>query len=197
MSNIRLFIYFCLCQVFQFLNAKCESAFLAKRNPRQINWTVLYRRKHKKGQSVSTILYMSSSFIFVYKETEVKMQLLFFHGRQTLWVQQLILAICETDKLILAIRYKSRSSHLLKLQFIHQTGCGWMVCTVLVRVTCCCSTVFCRLSSSAHSTPAATEYLEIIVLAFDVFADIFSSVSLQTLQHADSCYLWMDCVQSC
>lgn len=44
----------CLSQVFQFLNAKCESAFLAKRNPRQINWTVLYRRKHKKGQSVST-----------------------------------------------------------------------------------------------------------------------------------------------
>uniref|UniRef100_A0A3Q0T420 Large ribosomal subunit protein eL24 n=1 Tax=Amphilophus citrinellus TaxID=61819 RepID=A0A3Q0T420_AMPCI len=40
-------------KVFQFLNAKCESAFLAKRNPRQINWTVLYRRKHKKGQSVS------------------------------------------------------------------------------------------------------------------------------------------------
>ncbi|XP_009987032.1 PREDICTED: 60S ribosomal protein L24 [Tauraco erythrolophus] len=38
-------------QVFQFLNAKCESAFLSKRNPRQINWTVLYRRKHKKGQS--------------------------------------------------------------------------------------------------------------------------------------------------
>ncbi|KAI3356358.1 hypothetical protein L3Q82_017574, partial [Scortum barcoo] len=38
-------------KVFQFLNSKCESAFLAKRNPRQINWTVLYRRKHKKGQS--------------------------------------------------------------------------------------------------------------------------------------------------
>nr|8BHF_J1 Chain J1, TRASH domain-containing protein [Oryctolagus cuniculus] len=37
-------------KVFQFLNAKCESAFLSKRNPRQINWTVLYRRKHKKGQ---------------------------------------------------------------------------------------------------------------------------------------------------
>merc|ERR1712142_456611 len=33
------------------LNAKCEAAFLAKRNPRQINWTVLYRRKHKKGLS--------------------------------------------------------------------------------------------------------------------------------------------------
>lgn len=42
-------------QVFQFLNAKCESAFLTKRNPRQINWTVLYRRKHKKGQSVCLI----------------------------------------------------------------------------------------------------------------------------------------------
>ncbi|KAF6298854.1 hypothetical protein mRhiFer1_008909 [Rhinolophus ferrumequinum] len=37
-------------KVFQFLNAECESAFLSKRNPRQINWTVLYRRKHKKGQ---------------------------------------------------------------------------------------------------------------------------------------------------
>eukprot|EP00073_Rattus_norvegicus_P033084 XP_006257240.1 PREDICTED: 60S ribosomal protein L24-like [Rattus norvegicus] len=36
--------------VFQFLNDKCESAFLSKRNPQQINWTVLYRRKHKKGQ---------------------------------------------------------------------------------------------------------------------------------------------------
>ncbi|XP_041050530.1 60S ribosomal protein L24-like [Carcharodon carcharias] len=38
-------------KVFQFLNSKCEAAFLTKRNPRQINWTVLYRRKHKKGQS--------------------------------------------------------------------------------------------------------------------------------------------------
>ncbi|CAO2631434.1 60S ribosomal protein L24 [Lemmus lemmus] len=38
-------------KVFQFLNAKCKSAFLSKRNPRQINWTFLYRRKHKKGQS--------------------------------------------------------------------------------------------------------------------------------------------------
>ncbi|XP_035294364.1 60S ribosomal protein L24-like isoform X1 [Cricetulus griseus] len=38
-------------KVFQFLNAKCESSFLSKRNHLQINWTVLYRRKHKKGQS--------------------------------------------------------------------------------------------------------------------------------------------------
>ncbi|XP_045153591.1 60S ribosomal protein L24-like [Echinops telfairi] len=38
-------------KVFQFLNAKCEPAFLSERNPWQINWTVLYRRKHKKRQS--------------------------------------------------------------------------------------------------------------------------------------------------
>merc|ERR1711894_753182 len=30
-------------------NAKCEAAAAMKRNPRKINWTVLYRRKHKKG----------------------------------------------------------------------------------------------------------------------------------------------------
>merc|ERR1712062_880683 len=34
---------------FVFLNAKCESLHLSKRNPRKITWTVLYRRKHKKG----------------------------------------------------------------------------------------------------------------------------------------------------
>merc|ERR1712179_82459 len=28
-----------------------ESSHLMKRNPRKINWTVLYRRKHKKGQN--------------------------------------------------------------------------------------------------------------------------------------------------
>jgi large subunit ribosomal protein L24e len=33
-----------------FLNRKCEASFNFKRNPREINWTVLYRRKHKKGQ---------------------------------------------------------------------------------------------------------------------------------------------------
>ncbi|RZF44876.1 hypothetical protein LSTR_LSTR004501 [Laodelphax striatellus] len=35
---------------FTFLNAKCESSHLMKRNPRKVTWTVLYRRKHKKGQ---------------------------------------------------------------------------------------------------------------------------------------------------
>ncbi|VTJ90188.1 Hypothetical predicted protein, partial [Marmota monax] len=37
-------------KVFQFLNAKCKLAFPSKRNPGQINWTVLYRRKYKKDQ---------------------------------------------------------------------------------------------------------------------------------------------------
>ena len=38
-------------KVFQFLDAKCELTFLSKRNPRQTNWTVLYRSKHRNGQS--------------------------------------------------------------------------------------------------------------------------------------------------
>ena len=33
-----------------FLNAKCEASHHMKKNPRNVNWTVLYRRKHKKGQ---------------------------------------------------------------------------------------------------------------------------------------------------
>ncbi|XP_071455345.1 large ribosomal subunit protein eL24 [Hetaerina americana] len=37
-------------KIFTFLNAKCESSHLMKRNPRKVTWTVLYRRKHKKGQ---------------------------------------------------------------------------------------------------------------------------------------------------
>ena len=37
-------------KTFTFLNSKCESAHLMKRNPRKVTWTVLYRRKHKKGQ---------------------------------------------------------------------------------------------------------------------------------------------------
>nr|ACD65174.1 putative 60S ribosomal protein RPL24 [Phoronis muelleri] len=38
-------------RTFQFLSGKCEKSFSMKRNPRKINWTVLYRRKHKKGIS--------------------------------------------------------------------------------------------------------------------------------------------------
>ncbi|MCL4131604.1 UNVERIFIED_CONTAM: hypothetical protein GTU68_002319 [Idotea baltica] len=36
-------------KTFVFLNGKCEAAHMMKRNPREITWTVLYRRKHKKG----------------------------------------------------------------------------------------------------------------------------------------------------
>lgn len=36
-------------QTFTFINKKCERSFLMKRNPRKVKWTVLYRRKHKKG----------------------------------------------------------------------------------------------------------------------------------------------------
>uniref|UniRef100_A0A1I7VD31 Large ribosomal subunit protein eL24 n=1 Tax=Loa loa TaxID=7209 RepID=A0A1I7VD31_LOALO len=32
-----------------FLNKKCQRSYRLKRNPRDIPWTVLYRRKHKKG----------------------------------------------------------------------------------------------------------------------------------------------------
>merc|ERR1712189_2904 len=37
-------------KVYHFLDSKCERAYLMKRNPRNTTWTVLYRRKHKKGQ---------------------------------------------------------------------------------------------------------------------------------------------------
>merc|ERR1712090_96200 len=37
-------------KVYHFLDSKCERAHIMKRNPRNTTWTVLYRRKHKKGQ---------------------------------------------------------------------------------------------------------------------------------------------------
>ncbi|XP_044756645.1 60S ribosomal protein L24 [Coccinella septempunctata] len=39
---------------FTFLNSKCERAHLMRRNPRKVTWTILYRRKHKKGQEEET-----------------------------------------------------------------------------------------------------------------------------------------------
>ncbi|XP_039262245.1 large ribosomal subunit protein eL24-like [Styela clava] len=36
-------------KVFNLLNAKCAALLVKKKNPRKISWTVLYRRKHKKG----------------------------------------------------------------------------------------------------------------------------------------------------
>ncbi|KAF7560737.1 hypothetical protein G7046_g3398 [Stylonectria norvegica] len=38
-------------KVFRFQNGKSESLFLQRKNPRRIAWTVLYRRKHRKGIS--------------------------------------------------------------------------------------------------------------------------------------------------
>ncbi|XP_055387085.1 60S ribosomal protein L24 [Condylostylus longicornis] len=36
-------------KTFTFRDKKCERSYLMKRNPRKVTWTVLYRRKHKKG----------------------------------------------------------------------------------------------------------------------------------------------------
>jgi large subunit ribosomal protein L24e len=35
-----------------FLGSKTESLYFQRKNPRKIAWTVLYRRKHKKGLDV-------------------------------------------------------------------------------------------------------------------------------------------------
>ncbi|XP_018024441.1 60S ribosomal protein L24 [Hyalella azteca] len=37
-------------KTFVFLNSKCRRSHLMKRSPREVTWTVLYRRKHRKGQ---------------------------------------------------------------------------------------------------------------------------------------------------
>ena len=34
---------------YKFLSSRTHKAHMLKRNPRNITWTVLYRRKHKKG----------------------------------------------------------------------------------------------------------------------------------------------------
>ena len=36
-------------RTFIFLSNKCATSFLARRNPRRTNWTVTYRRLHRKG----------------------------------------------------------------------------------------------------------------------------------------------------
>lgn len=36
-------------RTFRLVNGKCESHFLAKKNPRKYLWTVFYRKLHKKG----------------------------------------------------------------------------------------------------------------------------------------------------
>merc|ERR1711971_753407 len=37
-------------KTYKFLSSRTLKAHLLKRNPREVTWTVLYRRKHKKGQ---------------------------------------------------------------------------------------------------------------------------------------------------
>merc|ERR1740129_24553 len=37
-------------KTYKFLSSRTHKAHLLKRNPRKVTWTVLYRRKHKKGQ---------------------------------------------------------------------------------------------------------------------------------------------------
>merc|ERR1711915_883642 len=41
-------------RTFVFLNSKCERGYRLKRNPRDVRWTMLYRRKHKKGTDEET-----------------------------------------------------------------------------------------------------------------------------------------------
>merc|ERR1739848_828089 len=36
-------------KTFKFLDGRSHKAHLLKRNPRKVTWTVLYRRKHRKG----------------------------------------------------------------------------------------------------------------------------------------------------
>merc|ERR1739845_140237 len=36
-------------KTFRFLDGRSHKAHLLKRNPRKVTWTVLYRRKHRKG----------------------------------------------------------------------------------------------------------------------------------------------------
>merc|ERR1711936_746955 len=36
-------------KTFKFLDSRSHKAHLLKRNPRKVTWTVLYRRKHRKG----------------------------------------------------------------------------------------------------------------------------------------------------
>eukprot|EP00090_Calanus_glacialis_P008199 TRINITY_DN1651_c0_g1_i1.p1 TRINITY_DN1651_c0_g1~~TRINITY_DN1651_c0_g1_i1.p1 ORF type:complete len:157 (-),score=46.00 TRINITY_DN1651_c0_g1_i1:69-539(-) len=39
---------------YKFLSSRTHKAHLLKRNPREVTWTVLYRRKHKKGLEEET-----------------------------------------------------------------------------------------------------------------------------------------------
>merc|ERR1711881_201600 len=40
---------------YKFLSGRTHKAHMLKRNPREVTWTVLYRRKHKKGLEEETV----------------------------------------------------------------------------------------------------------------------------------------------
>merc|ERR1712126_230477 len=41
-------------KTFRFLDGRSKKAHMLKRNPRKVTWTVLYRRKHRKGVEEET-----------------------------------------------------------------------------------------------------------------------------------------------
>merc|ERR1711894_456928 len=41
-------------KTYKFLDARSKKAHMLKRNPRKVTWTVLYRRKHRKGVEEET-----------------------------------------------------------------------------------------------------------------------------------------------
>ena len=44
-------------KVFNFITRKCARSYSMKRNPRDTRWTILYRKKNKKGQIAEVNFY--------------------------------------------------------------------------------------------------------------------------------------------
>merc|ERR1719283_261416 len=47
---------------YKFLSGRTHKAHMLKRNPREVTWTVLYRRKHKKGLEEETAKKRNTKF---------------------------------------------------------------------------------------------------------------------------------------
>ena len=41
--------------MYNFMNGKSQRSYMMRRNPRKTSWTVLYRRKHKKGTQEESV----------------------------------------------------------------------------------------------------------------------------------------------
>lgn len=65
-------------KVFNLLSAKCASLLVKKKNPRKIAWTVLYRRKHKKGTMVSNLILT----VWLMSPSQGERKLLGLHSRR-------------------------------------------------------------------------------------------------------------------